>query len=113
MIYLNCLYITIIVVLIIDIFRFWDTFSAMAIYYLTKKRIRKSVDLKPFSCALCMSWWLNLIYIIYSSAFSMSVILYILLLSFSTNIIGNVLLTIENFILTGINKINKLIEKYK
>lgn len=111
MIYLNCLYITIIVVLIIDIFRFWDTFSAMVIYYLTKKRIRKSVEFKPFSCALCMSWWLNLIYIIYSGAFSMSMILYILLLSFSTNIIGNVLLTIENFILTGISKINKLIEK--
>lgn len=101
--------ITAITVLVIDIFKFWDNFSSEIIYYLTKGKIRKSIDLKPFNCSLCLSHWVNLIVLIATGFFTIPNYLYIILLSFFTGILGAIFLLVENIVYKLINKLNELL----
>jgi hypothetical protein len=108
-IYITCLCVVVITVLITDIFCFWETFSSELIYYISKGKIKRSIHFKLFECSLCQSHWINLIVLLCMGKFTIVNYLYILLLSFSTNIIQNIILLVENTILTLINKLNNII----
>lgn len=108
--YLNLLCITIIVVLVTDVFRFWDNFSSEIISWITKGKVKKPIDIKILQCSICQNFWLSLIYLIVVGSVTLYNILYILLLSFATQIILNLLLSIENIVITLINKMNGRVE---
>lgn len=105
MLYLQCLCITLICVFVTDIFCFWETFSKGLMCFITKGKINAPIKGKLFYCSLCQNFWLSLIYLICVGAVSIPNILYITALSFSTNILKETLLTLEDKIINLIRKI--------
>lgn len=102
---INCLFITIIWIVILDQLHFWDDFSTMISGWLTNGKIKKPITLKPFSCSTCMSFWTNLAYIIVTNQFSILMVLYILTLSWGTPIISSILTLVKNLFLKFVNTI--------
>lgn len=109
MIYLTCLCITVIIVLITDIFQFWNNFSSEIISWITKGKIKKPINIKILQCSVCQNFWIGLLYLLIVGHLSIFNIMYILLLSFSTKIIYNFLLFIEEVVISSINKLNNRI----
>lgn len=107
---INCLFITIIWVLILDQLHFWDDFSTMISGWLSGGKIKKPLDWKPCNCSVCMGWWTNLAYIIVTNQFSILMVLYILILSWGTPIINSILSFVRNVVLKLINIISEKID---
>ena len=107
---INCLFITIIWVVILDQLHFWDDFSTIISGWLSGGKIKKPLDWKPFNCSTCMSFWTNLAYIIVTNQFSILMILYILTLSWVTPIINSILSFVINAVLKMINIISEKID---
>lgn len=63
---------------------------------------------KPFSCSLCLTWWIGLLYLLVYGCFTIDYIAYVALLSFLTQIIYNVIILLRDMI----NKAIQLIYKY-
>ena len=102
---INCLFITIIWIVILDQLHFWDDITSVISGWMTNGKIKKPIPLKPFSCSTCMSFWTNLAYIIVTNQFSILMILYILILSWTTPIISSILTLVKNLFLKFINTI--------
>ena len=102
---INCLFITIIWVVVLDQLHFWDDITSVISGWLTNGKIKKPIQLKPFNCSVCMSFWTNLAYIIITNQFSILMILYILVLSWTTPIISSILTLVKNLFLKFINTI--------
>lgn len=107
---INCLFITIIWVIILDQLHFWDDFSTMISGWLSGGKIKKPLDWKPCNCSVCMSWWTNLIYIIAIGHCNIPMILYIVVLSWGTPIINSILSFVINAVLKMINIISEKID---
>ena len=63
---------------------------------------------KPFSCSLCSTFWLGLLYLLITHNLTIPLIGYVSLLAFLTPTFNNVLLTVKDAILFVINKIDKI-----
>ena len=107
---INCLLITIFFVIVIDQLHFVDDITSVISGWLTNGKIKKPIQLKPFSCSTCMSWWTNLIYIIAIGHCTIPMILYIVVLSWSTPIINSILSFVINAVLKLINIISEKID---
>ena len=107
---INCLFITIICIIILDQLHFWDDITSVISGWMTNGKIKKPITLKPFSCSVCMGWWTNLVYIIVTNQFSILMILYILILSWTTPIINSILSFVINAVLKMINIISEKID---
>lgn len=105
MIYLHCLCITLICVFVTDVFCFWETFSKGLMSIITKGKINAPIKGKLFYCSLCQNFWLSLIYLFCIGCVSIPNILYIITLSFCTNILKEIILLIEDKIINLINRI--------
>lgn len=113
MILLNISIITIICCYILDISGFIDEIKFRLRKWLN---IKNEIILKPFDCSLCMSHWINLLYILYLLIYSyinyqeaLYYYLWTLFLSNNTMNITNFLNLINETLNTFINKIwNKL-----
>lgn len=102
---IETLLITISWILILDQLQFWNDFSTMISGWLSGGKIKKPLDWKPFNCSVCMSFWTNLAYIIVTNQFTIWMVLYILVLSWSTPIINSILCFVRNSIIKIINTI--------
>ena len=107
---INCLFITIIWIIILDQLHFWDDITSVISGWMTNGKIKKPIPLKPFSCSTCMSFWTNLAYIIITNQFSILMVLYILVLSWGTPIINSILSFVINAVLKLINIISEKID---
>lgn len=107
---INCLFITIIWIIILDQLHFWDDITSVISGWMTNGKIKKPIPLKPFSCSTCMGWWTNLAYIIVTNQFSILMVLYILTLSWVTPIINSILSFVRNAVLKMINIISEKID---
>ena len=107
---INCLLITICWIIILDQLQFWENFSSSVKSILTKGKFRNPINIKPFNCSTCMSFWSNLIYIIIIGKFSIFMIGYILLLSWSAPIIDSIFTLLKNAIIKFINILAEKIE---
>ena len=107
---INCLLITIFFVIVIDQLHFVDDITSVISGWMTNGKIKKPIQLKPFTCSTCMSWWTNLIYIIITNQFSIPMILYIVVLSWGTPIINSILSFVINAVLKLINIISEKID---
>lgn len=93
MIYLHLLIIQLIIVFVIDLSGFIEDGIEPALARIIKK---KKVKLKkPFSCSLCMTTWIGLIYILIYGCFNIPMIGYVLLLAYLTPIANNLLIMIK------------------
>lgn len=102
---IDCLLITICWVIILDQLHFWEDFTSNVKSILTKGKFRNPINIKPFNCSVCMSFWTNLIYIIIIGKFSIFMIGYILFLSWSAPVISSILTLLKNLFIKLINTI--------
>ena len=93
---IDCLLITIIFVIITDQLHFWENFSSSLKSLITKGKFKSPIRCKILECSCCQSWWVNLIYIIIIGKFTIPMIGYILVLSWTTPIISSVLTLLKN-----------------
>ena len=82
--------------IILDQLHFVDDFTSTIKSILTRGKFRNPINIKPFSCSVCMSFWTNLIYIIIIGKFSIFMIGYILLLSWSAPVINAIFTLLKN-----------------
>lgn len=94
MIYLNALALMVICVIIIDLTTATDTITSLVRMILTKGKFHTPMELKPFTCALCMSHWVNVIYFLALGQFTILNYLYILVLALFTNVIRELFIKI-------------------
>lgn len=97
MIYWNILLIAIICVIIIDLSGFIDSVKHFIWKKLYNPLPYKDFDIKPFTCSLCSTFWLSLIYVIIIHQLSIPVITYILVISYFTTTIKDIILFIKDF----------------
>ena len=108
MIYINILFITIIIVIITDQLEFWNEFSPYIKSILTGGKFKTPIEFKLFQCSTCQSHWINLLYIIILGKFTIGNYLYLLAISYLTPTINLVITLVE----TSLNNIiGKLIDK--
>lgn len=91
MLYINILMLTFICVYIIDLSGVIDELEDIIGKWL-KCKIKIP---KPFSCSLCFSWWLGLLYIIIMGKFTILNIAFVAFLSFLTPNIYNILIALK------------------
>lgn len=104
--FIDLILIQIIVVLIVDMSGFIDSFKSFISKTLTKGYIESSnYSLKPIDCSFCMNWWGGLIYLIISNQLSLGYITLILILSFLTTSTKEILLYIKDLISYLINRL--------
>ena len=104
--YIDLFEITVIVVIIIDISGFIDS-----IKNLVGKALRiNNVSLKLIECSFCSNWWLSLLYIYVTNNLTLSTILFALLCSTLTPVIGDLIYLIRDIFGKIILKINDLIQ---
>ncbi len=98
MIALDLFFISLIVSYCIDISDGWNGISSMISGWLTKGKIKKPFDLRPFSCSLCASWWCMLIYLIVMHQFTLGYIVLAAVFSYFTNVYPTIFHFVESFI---------------
>lgn len=90
-----------ITIYIVDLSGFTDTW----LEFLSAYKGKRITELKPFSCSLCMVWWVCLAFLLMSAKLSLPMVAFIALLSFLSAPIGQFLV----FLREGLNKVvNKL-----
>ena len=109
---INLFILTCIIVFIIDLSGFVDEMVKRLYYKYIKVGDYHTLipKLKPFTCSLCMSFWVGLIYLLITSQFTITMIGYVCLLAFLTPIIGDILVMLKDIINKVINLIYKLID---
>lgn len=94
-----------ITIYIIDLSGFTDTWlKALSAY-----KGRKIGQFKPFSCSLCMVWWVCLIFLLVSRKCSLPMVAFSALLSMMSVPIGQLLMLIREATLKAINILMELL----
>lgn len=109
MTYCICLAISLICVLVIDQFHFVDEVTTIISGWISNGQIKRPMSIKPFSCSLCMTFWLSLIYIIVVNQFSVWMVLYILLLCYVTPIENQLFTLLKGLITKFLDWIGNII----
>lgn len=102
---INCLLIQIFFIIVIDQLHFTDEITSIVSGWMTGGKIRRPMQIKPFTCSTCMGWWTNLVWIIATGCFSVPMVIYILVLSWMAPVFNGILTLIRNILLKGLNKI--------
>ena len=100
-IYIDLLMVALVTIYIVDLSGFTDTWLKVLSHYMG----RKIQELKPFSCSLCMVWWVCLIYAAIVGNLTIPVVALIAFLSLLSVPFGQLLMLIREVFLKVINKI--------
>lgn len=96
---LKLIIIQIIIVFIVDLSGFITSLKLFISNKITNgKMSTTNFSLKPFSCSLCMTWWIGLLYILLIHHFTIPLIGVVCLLAFLTPVTMNFLLLIKDLI---------------
>ena len=93
--------VALVTIYVVDLSGFTDTW----LKFLSAYKGRKITELKPFSCSLCMVWWVCLIYLVTTSQLTLSLVAFTALLSFLSIPMGQILVMLREVILHIINKL--------
>lgn len=104
---IDILMIAVIVVCIVDISGFTDSWKSALKKVFTKGMMSDPYyTLKPFDCSLCMTFWTGLAYMIVTHQVTLFMTAYLLIISIMTPVIKDVIILIRE---TFIKIISKLI----
>lgn len=96
----NLLLITLIIVFIIDLSGIIDSIETVLSKFLNgKARVPK-----PFSCSLCMTWWVGLIYLLCIHQFTLIWISIVALFAFLTPVFSAILVWIRETLIWVVDK---------
>lgn len=98
----NIILINLFFVLALDVAGFWRDFSAMLKGWLTNGKMKEPFDLKPFSCSLCCTFWVSLIYIIIAG-FDLKMVIFALGLAVLSPVTASVINFVKNLMLRFID----------
>lgn len=93
--------VALITIYVVDLSGFTDTW----LKFLSAYKGRKITELKPFSCSLCMVWWVCIAYLVITSQLTMSLVAFTALLSFLSIPMGQILVMLREVMLHIINKL--------
>lgn len=93
--------VALITIYVVDLSGFTDTW----LKFLSAYKGRKITELKPFSCSLCMVWWVCLAYLVITSQLTLSLVAFTALLSFLSIPMGQILVLLREIMLHIINKL--------
>lgn len=105
-IYLQLFFIALVVVYIVDLSGFTDSWRGALARWLQVPALR---PLPPFDCGQCMVWWVTTIWALCCGRLTLAVLAYCAALSFLAIVLGLLLDTIREAFLALINKIRTLI----
>ena len=104
-IYIDLILVALVTIYIVDLSGFTETLLKVISAY----KGRKITELKPFSCSLCMVWWVCLIYAVIVGNLTIPVVALIALLSLLSVPFGQFLMLIREVFLKVINKLMDLL----
>lgn len=99
-IYVELLLLAVIVVYIVDLSGFTDSWRSLLAKALHVKALK---PLPPFDCGQCMTWWSGLIFAAATGKLTLPVVAYCALLSFLSITIGSLLVFIQEALSQLIN----------
>ena len=97
--------VALITIYVVDLSGFTDTW----LKFLSAYKGRKITELKPFSCSLCMVWWVCLTYLVTTSQLTLSLVAFTALLSFLSIPMGQILVMLREVMLHIINKLMSML----
>lgn len=104
---IDLILIQLIIVFIIDLSGAVESLKLFISKILTKEKIQTTnFDLRPFTCSLCSTWWIGLIYLLICHSFTIPYIALVALLSFLTPLSSSILLLIKDLAIFLVNKLN-------
>lgn len=98
--YTDILFLTLIVVFIVDLSGFTDSWLSAFSKWLG----HPVYSFKPFTCSLCMSWWSGIVYLIVTGRFCLPLLAYVALFSFLSFPISELLIFIKETLLKWIRR---------
>lgn len=102
---IDLILVAMVTIYIVDLSGFTDTWLKVLSHY----KGRNISQLKPFSCSLCMVWWVCLIFLVISRKCSLPMVAFSALLSLLSVPIGQLLMLIREAILKAINFLMELL----
>lgn len=90
---------------IVDLSGFTDTWLKVLSAY----KGRKITEVKPFSCSLCMVWWVCLAFLLMSAKLTLPMVAFSALLSMMSVPIGQLLILVRESFITIINKLMNIL----
>ena len=102
---IDLILVALVTIYIVDLSGFTETLLKVISAY----KGRKITELKPFSCSLCMVWWVCLIYAAIVGNLTIPVVALIALLSLLSVPFGQLLILIRDAFLKVVNKLMDLL----
>ena len=93
--------VALITIYVVDLSGFTDTW----LKFLSAYKGRKITELKPFSCSLCMVWWVCIAFLLMSAKLTLPLVAFSALLSFLSIPMGQILVLLREVMLYIINKL--------
>lgn len=102
---IDLILVALVTIYIVDLSGFTETLLKVISAY----KGRKITELKPFTCSLCMVWWVCLIYAAIVGNLTIPIVALIALLSLLSVPLGQLLILIREVFLKVINKLMELL----
>ena len=102
---IDLILVALVTIYIVDLSGFTETWLSILSHY----KNRKITELKPFSCSLCMVWWVCLIYAVIVGNLTIPFVALIALLSLLSVPCGQLLILIREAFLKVINKLMNML----
>lgn len=106
-IYIELLLLAAIIVFVVDLSGWTQTWLGWLSKFTTKRNYPPVKDLRPFSCSLCMTWWVGILYALLRNSFTLPVLAYIGALAFLTITIREAFIFLRETLTNAIAKVNK------
>lgn len=103
---IDLLLVTLVTVYVVDL----SGFSDMLLDLVSSWMGRRVTQLKPFTCSLCMVWWMCLAFLLASARLSLAMVAAAALLSYLSYPIGQLMVLIQQSLLAAVNKLMDLID---
>lgn len=106
-IYVSILLLWAVVVFIVDLSGWTQTWLGWLSRFTTRHGYPPVKELRPFSCSLCMTWWICLLYAYLRNSFTLPVVAYIAGLSFLSITLRELFIFIRETLTNAIANLNK------
>lgn len=93
--------VALVVIFVVDLSGFTETWLKVLSHY----KNRKISELKPFSCSLCMVWWVCIAFLLISAKLTLPLVAFSALLAFLSYPIGQLLTLLRELINVMINRL--------
>lgn len=106
----DLLILTAVTVFVVDLSGFSDTLLGWA-NRIVRPYGRRFTQLRPFTCSLCATWWLGLLYLLITRQLSIQGVGLVALCSLSTTVAANALMLVKDFALAVLDLLQRMVNR--